>query len=203
MYILYSGGWERRIVSLRLAQTPQWDPGSNKQIKVERWEKHYYRLTINYNPHKNDILAVGQVNTFQGKTIQMTLTLSELIFYYKLSGNWGVASADPSETSEYVPPTHSGLLETLLCFSNLCVSVLSVCTHMLIKRTQGIIPQTLYTVFFLLLFFSCFGSRVSHWFGSYQNRLGQPASKRQGLPVSTSLVLGGGGGVPYYYAWLI
>lgn len=60
---------------------------TNKQTKVKRWEKHYHRLTINYSPHKNDILAVGQVNTFQGKTIQMILTLLELIFYYKLSGN--------------------------------------------------------------------------------------------------------------------
>lgn len=59
----------------------------NKKTKVKRWEKHYHRVAINYNPHKNDILAAGQVNIFRGKTIQKTLTLLEFTFYYKLPGN--------------------------------------------------------------------------------------------------------------------
>lgn len=63
-----------------------------------------------------------------------------------------MASADPSETSEYVPPTHSGWPETLLRFSNLCVSAVPVCTRAHVEeRTQGIVPQTLYTGFFFLL----------------------------------------------------
>lgn len=51
-----------------------------------------------------------------------------------------------------------------------------------------------YTCSFLrhctLFFFSCFGSRVSHWFGSCQNRLSQSASKCQG---SACLYLPGAG----------